>query len=174
MTVLMQKPNFLLLDEPTNDLDLFTIQLLEEYLLQFKGSVLVVSHDRFFIDKVVDHLLLFKENGEISDFPGNYSTYRESLEKQTQPKEVKEPLKKAAQTVEATKKKGLSYKEQQLFTKTEQEIKDLEQEKKDLELSLESGILGQDDLVQKSQRIGEVLALLNEKEMIWLELSEKM
>ena len=174
MTVLMQKPNFLLLDEPTNDLDLFTIQLLEEYLLHFKGSVLVVSHDRFFIDKVVDHLLLFKENGEISDFPGNYSTYRESLEKQTQPKEVKEPLKKAAQTVEATKKKGLSYKEQQLFTKTEQEIKDLEQEKKDLELSLESGILGQDDLVQKSQRIGEVLALLNEKEMIWLELSEKM
>ncbi len=174
MTVLMQKPNFLLLDEPTNDLDLFTIQLLEEYLLHFKGSVLVVSHDRFFIDKVVDHLLLFKENGEISDFPGNYSAYREYLEKQTQPKEVKEPLKKAAQTIEATKKKGLSYKEQQLFTKTEQEIKDLEQEKKDLELSLESGILGQDDLVQKSQRIGEVFALLNEKEMIWLELSEKM
>lgn len=175
MMVLMQKPNFLLLDEPTNDLDLFTIQLLEEYLLHFKGSVLVVSHDRFFIDKVVDHLLLFKENGEISDFPGNYSTYREYLEKQTQPpKEVKEPLKKPVQTVEATKKKGLSYKEQQLFTKTEQEIKDLEQEKKDLELSLEFGILGQDDLVQKSQRIGEVLALLNEKEMIWLELSEKM
>ncbi len=174
MTVLMQKPNFLLLDEPTNDLDLFTIQLLEEYLLHFKGCVLVVSHDRFFIDKVAEHLLLFKPNGEVSEFPGNYTVYREYLEKQTQPKEVKEPLKKAAQTVEANKKKGLSYKEQQLFTKTEQEIKDLEQEKKDLELSLESGILGQEDLVQKSQRIGEVLALLNEKEMIWLELSEKI
>lgn len=173
MTVLMQKPNFLLLDEPTNDLDLHTIQLLEEYLLHFKGCVLVVSHDRFFIDKVAEHLLLFNAKGEVCEFPGNYSRYRESLEKQAQIKEVKEPIKKAALAVEPTKKKGLSYKEQQLFIKTEQEIKELEQERKDLELSLSLGELSQEKLVQKSQRIGEVIALLNEKEMIWLELSEK-
>ncbi len=176
MTVLMQKPNFLILDEPTNDLDLFTIQLLEEYLLNFKGCVLVVSHDRFFIDKVAEHLLVFKGNGVVGEFPGNYSVFKEYEEKRLAEQEkAKIPQEKIdARSSEPRKKKGLSFKEQQLFKQTEREIAELEQEKKDLELYLSSGTLGQNELLEKSNRIGEVLALLDEKELIWLELSEKM
>lgn len=175
MTVLMQKPNFLILDEPTNDLDLFTIQLLEEYLLNFKGCVLVVSHDRFFIDKIAEHLLIFKGNGEVGEFPGNYSVFREyelkRLVEQEKTKDFKEKV--VERTAEPRKKKGLSFKEQQLFKQTEQEITDLTNEKKELETLLSSGNLDSDELMEKSQRIGEVIALLDEKEMIWLELSEK-
>ena len=176
MTVLMQKPNFLILDEPTNDLDLYTIQQLEEYLLNFKGCVLVVSHDRFFIDKVADHLLVFRGNGEVGEFPGNYSVYREVEErKQAEQEKLKQPKEKVERPqVEPRKKKGLSFKEKQLFEQVEREIADLEREKKELETLLSSGTLEQNDLMEKSQRIGEVISLLDEKELIWLELSEKM
>lgn len=176
MTVLMQKPNFLILDEPTNDLDLYTIQLLEEYLLNFKGCVLVVSHDRFFIDKVAEHLLVFKGNGEVSEFPGNYSVFREHETKRlAELEKLKVPQEKVAEKKsEPRKKKGLSFKEQLLFKQTEQEISELEKEKQELELYLSSGTLDPKELMEKSNRIGEVIALLDEKEMIWLELSEKM
>ena len=176
MTVLMQKPNFLILDEPTNDLDLYTIQQLEEYLLNFKGCVLVVSHDRFFIDKVADHLLVFRGNGEVGEFPGNYSVYREVEErKQAEQEKLKVPKEKVERPQsEPRKKKGLSFKEKQLFEQVEREIGDLEREKKELESLLSSGTLEQNELMEKSQRIGEVISLLDEKELIWLELSEKM
>ncbi|MCQ2958742.1 MAG: ABC-F family ATP-binding cassette domain-containing protein [Bacteroidales bacterium] len=175
MTVLMQKPNFLILDEPTNDLDLYTIQMLEEYLLNFKGCVLVVSHDRFFIDKVAEHLLVFKGDGEVKEFPGNYSVFRESEEKRkAELEKTKEIKEKIVDKPEPRKKKGLSFKEQQLFKQIEKEISDLEQEKKELELYLSSGALEQKELMEKSNRIGTVISLLDEKELIWLELSEKM
>lgn len=175
MTILMQKPNFLILDEPTNDLDLFTIQMLEEYVLQFQGCVLVVSHDRFFIDKIAEHLLVFEGNGVVSDFPGNYSVFRETMEnkQKEQEKSVVKEKTTPVQT-EPKKRKGLSFKEQQIFKQLEQDIASLEQEKKELEDILSSGGLEQSDLLQKSQRIGEVIALLDEKELAWLELSEKM
>ncbi len=174
MTVLMQKPNFLILDEPTNDLDLFTIQMLEEYLLNFQGCVLVVSHDRFFIDKIAEHLLVFKGNGEVSDFPGNYSIFREKENAKEKEQQEKETPKQVSTSKEPRQRKRLSFKEQQLFDKTEKEIQELEQEKADLELYLSSGTLTPEDLRIKSERIGEIIALLDEKEMIWLELSEKM
>lgn len=175
MTVLMQKPNFLILDEPTNDLDLFTIQMLEEYLLNFKGCVLVVSHDRFFIDKVADHLLIFKGNGEVCEFPGNYSVFREHDLQQvaSQEKTNVVVVEKIVERAEPRKKKGLTYKEQQLFNQVEQEISDLEKEKQEIESLMSSGTLDSKDLLEKSQRIGEIISLLDEKEMIWLELSEK-
>lgn len=176
MTVLMQKPNFLILDEPTNDLDLFTIQMLEEYLLNFKGCVLVVSHDRFFIDKVADHLLIFNDNGGVSEFPGNYSVFREKelqrLVNIEKPKD--ETIPNVVNRPEPRKKKGLSFKEQQLFKQVEKEIEELETEKCEIERLLSSGTLESKDLLEKSQRIGEIISLLDEKEMIWLELSEKM
>lgn len=175
MTVLMQKPNFLILDEPTNDLDLFTIQMLEEYLLNFKGCVLVVSHDRFFIDKVAEHLLIFKGNGEVCEFPGNYSVFREHELQNiaNQEKISSTPSEKKVEHTEPRKKKGLSYKEQQLLIQVEKEISDLESEKQEIETLLSSGTLETKDLLEKSQRIGEIISLLEEKEMIWLELSEK-
>lgn len=174
MTVLMQKPNFLILDEPTNDLDLFTIQLLEEYLLNFKGCVLVVSHDRFFIDKVAEHLLIFKGNGVVGEFPGNYSVFREYEKKRLAEQEKTEVKEKVVFQKEPRKKKGLSYKEEQLLKKTEQEISQLTQEKQDLEAQFSSGTLSQTELMEKSQRMGEIISLLDEKEMIWLELNEKI
>ena len=174
MTVLMQKPNFLILDEPTNDLDLFTIQLLEEYLLNFKGCVLVVSHDRFFIDKVADHLLIFKGNGEVGEFPGNYSVFREYEKKRLAEQEKTEEKEKVVLQKEPRKKKGLSYKEEQLLKQTEQEISQLSQEKQELEALFSSGTLSQTELMEKSQRMGEIISLLDEKEMTWLELNEKM
>lgn len=174
MTVLMQKPNFLILDEPTNDLDLFTIQLLEEYLLNFQGCVLVVSHDRFFIDKIAEHLLVFKGNGEVHDFPGNYSIFKEKEDEKEKIQQEKETPKQSTNTKEPRQRKRLTFKEQQLFEKTEKEIQELEQEKAELELYLSSGTLNPEELRQKSERIGQIIALLDEKEMIWLELSEKM
>jgi ATP-binding cassette subfamily F protein uup len=174
MTVLMQKPNFLILDEPTNDLDLFTIQLLEEYLLNFKGCVLVVSHDRFFIDKVAEHLLIFKGAGEVGEFPGNYSVFREYEKKRLAEQEKTEEKEKVVLQREPRKKKGLSYKEEQLLKQTEQEISQLSQEKQELEALFASGTLSQTELMEKSQRMGDLLSLLDEKEMIWLELNEKM
>ena len=174
-TVLMRNPNFLILDEPTNDLDIVTLNVLEEYLQNFKGCVIVVSHDRYFMNKIVDHLLVFHGNADIQDFPGNYSHYREWKEWKEKERREKE---KAAEVVKATVRpakevrKKLSYREQREFESLEEEIISLEAEKKALETALNSGNLPVDELTQQSTRIGELIRMIDEKTMRWLELSE--
>ena len=172
-TVLMKNPNFLVLDEPTNDLDIVTLQILEEYLQDFPGCVIVVSHDRYFMDKVVDHLLVFKGEGEVKDFPGNYTQYREWSA--LQPKESKEVVEtkevKDNRFPKETKKK-LSYKEKREFEQLEQEIAALEEEQRQLEEALCSGTLSVDELTEKSKRLPLLKDELDEKSMRWLELSE--
>ena len=172
-TVLMKNPNFLVLDEPTNDLDIVTLQILEEYLLDFPGCVIVVSHDRYFMDKVVDHLLVFKGEGEVKDFPGNYTQYREWSA--LQPKESKEVVEtKEVKDNKPPKesKKKLSYKEKREFEQLEQEIAALEEEQRQLEEALCSGTLSVDELTEKSKRLPLLKDELDEKSMRWLELSE--
>ena len=176
-TVLMKNPNFLVLDEPTNDLDIVTLQILEEYLQDFPGCVIVVSHDRYFMDKVVDHLLVFKGAGEIKDFPGNYTQYREW--NALQPKDSKE-----TKTTEDNKedkeyrnqnretKTKLSYKEKREFEQLEKEIEALEEEQRQLEAALCSGTLSVEELTEKSKRLPQLKDELDEKSMRWLELSE--
>lgn len=180
-TVLMRNPNFLVLDEPTNDLDIVTLNVLEEYLRSFKGCVIVVSHDRYFMDKVVDHLLVFYGNAEIKDFPGNYTRFREWKETQDQvAKEVEAARQiKSAPVVEKTagrpekeQKKKLSFKERKEFEALEADIQALETEKAELEAAMCSGTLGNEDLQAKSQRISKVIEEIDEKTMRWLELSE--
>ena len=172
-TVLMKNPNFLVLDEPTNDLDIVTLQILEEYLQDFPGCVIVVSHDRYFMDKVVDHLLVFKGEGEVKDFPGNYTQYREWSA--LQPRESKEVVEtkevKDNRPPKETKKK-LSYKEKREFEQLEQEIAALEEEQRQLEEALCSGTLSVDELTEKSRRLPLLKDELDEKSMRWLELSE--
>ena len=172
-TVLMKNPNFLVLDEPTNDLDIVTLQILEEYLQDFPGCVIVVSHDRYFMDKVVDHLLVFKGEGEIKDFPGNYTQYREW--NALQPRESKEVAEtkevKDNRPAKETKKK-LSYKEKRELEQLEQEIAALEEEQRQLEEALCSGTLSVDELTEKSKRLPLLKDELDEKSMRWLELSE--
>ena len=172
-TVLMKNPNFLVLDEPTNDLDIVTLQILEEYLQDFPGCVIVVSHDRYFMDKVVDHLLVFKGEGEVKDFPGNYTQYREWSA--LQPRESKEVVEtkevKDNRPPKETKKK-LSYKEKREFEQLEQEIAALEEEQRQLEEALCSGTLSVDELTEKSKRLPLLKDELDEKSMRWLELSE--
>lgn len=171
-TILMQKPNFLVLDEPTNDLDISTLNILEEYLRQFNGCLIVVSHDRFFMNKIVDHLLVFEGNGKIKDFPGNYSDY--CLWKEAQNVEVSETSVKKERIVSSlpNAKKKLSFKEKQEFEALEKEIENLEQEKSLIEKELASGALSNDDLTIKSIRFGEITQLIDEKTTRWLELSE--
>ena len=174
-TVLMKKPNFLVLDEPTNDLDIVTLQILEEYLQDFPGCVIVVSHDRYFMDKVVDHLLVFKGNGDIQDFPGNYTQYRQWTQLQpNEPKEKKEPKaennKPARES--APQRRKLSFKEKREFEQLEKEIERLENEKRELEEALCSGTLSVEDLTAKSKRLPQLTDELDEKSMRWLELSE--
>ena len=179
-TVLMRNPNFLVLDEPTNDLDIVTLNVLEEYLRNFKGCVIVVSHDRYFMDKVVDHLLVFKGNADIQDFPGNYTQYREWKEIQSQNAKAEEsakqklnpPTEKVARSSGVEQKKKLSFNERREFEALEAEISSLETEKSSLETALSSGSLSNDDLMAKSQRIAELLDEIDEKTMRWLELSE--
>ncbi|HBO26591.1 ABC-F family ATP-binding cassette domain-containing protein [Culturomica sp.] len=176
LTVLMSNPNFLILDEPTNDLDIITLNVLEDYLQSFKGCLLIVSHDRFFVDKVVDRVFAFEGNGKIKDFPGNYTIYKnhkeeEEEEKQRAKKQTpKEP--KSAPSDNLSKKRKLSFKEQQEMLRLEQEIESLTNEKTEIESALSSGSLSTEELVRKSERISEVIALLDKKEMRWLELSE--
>ena len=176
-TVLMKNPNFLVLDEPTNDLDIVTLQILEEYLQDFPGCVIVVSHDRYFMDKVVDHLLVFKGNGEIKDFPGNYTQYREwislqSTESRKETKEVKEPKDfKDNREVKEGRRKFL-YKEKREFEQLEKEIAALEEEQRQLEAALCSGSLTVEELTEKSKRLPVLKDELDEKSMRWLELSE--
>lgn len=172
-TVLMRNPNFLVLDEPTNDLDIVTLQVLEEYLQNFKGCVIVVSHDRYFMDKVVDHLLVFKGQGDIRNFPGNYSNYREwKLAKAEHDKEAAKPKEEKTQKVRMNDKRKLTYKEKQEFEQLEKDIAGLEAEKKGIEEALCSGTLSVEELTEKSKRLPELENELDEKTMRWLELSE--
>lgn len=178
-TVLMRNPNFLVLDEPTNDLDIVTLNVLEEYLRSFKGCVIVVSHDRYFMDKVVDHLLVFRGNAELKDFPGNYTQYRlwkEQEDRQTRIAEPDRQQKTVPSSVRPAKtqeqKKRLSFKEKREFEELEAAIPELEAEKAMLEAEMSSGTLSTDDLLAKSDRISQVIELIDEKTMRWLELSE--
>ena len=176
-TVLMKNPNFLVLDEPTNDLDIVTLQILEEYLQDFPGCVIVVSHDRYFMDKVVDHLLVFKGDGEIKDFPGNYTQYREwqSLQprESSQTKDVA-PAKESRQNREAQPfgKRKMTYKEKREFEQLEKDIEKLESEQQSIEEALCSGTLSVEELTEKSKRLPLLKDELDEKSMRWLELSE--
>ena len=186
-TVLMRNPNFLVLDEPTNDLDIQTLQVLEEYLQDFAGCVIVVSHDRYFMDKVVDHLLVFKGEGEIQDFPGNYTQYREWSRMQTKDEaEQAKPAKNGNATAESDgagtakrdanfeNKRKMSYKEKREYEQLTQEIDALTEEQKKLEEELCSGNLSVEELTEKSKRLPEIKDELDEKEMRWLELAEML
>ena len=173
-TVLMKNPNFLVLDEPTNDLDIVTMQILEEYLQDFPGCVIVVSHDRYFMDKIVDHLLVFKGQGEVKDFPGNYSQYREwqALEDGKTEKAVRESRGKSAKPVHHDDRRRMTFKEKQEFERLEREIEQLEEERRQLEEALCSGTLSVAELTEKSKRLPVLQEELDEKSMRWLELSE--
>ena len=171
-TVLMANPNFLVLDEPTNDLDIETLQVLEEYLRDFKGCVIVVSHDRYFMDKVVDHIFVFNGNGDIKDFPGNYTDYRDWREEE---KANAKPVEKSAQqkvTYRTETKRKLTFKERKEYEALEPEIMALEEEKAMLEQEMSSGTLDTATLLAKSQRIQVVMELIDEKTNRWVELSE--
>ena len=179
LTVLMQNPNLLILDEPTNDLDILTLNVLEEYLMAFKGSLLIVSHDRYFLDKTVDHLFIFREGGAVKDFVGQYSEYREYIKEQET--EEARIAKIAAEKAQKNKpqsapttpsRKKLSYKEQRELEELEKLLPQLEQEKSDLEAQLSSGALSHEALAANAARIGELIEEIAEKEMRWLELSE--
>ena len=185
-TVLMRNPNFLVLDEPTNDLDIQTLQVLEEYLADFPGCLIVVSHDRYFIDKTVDHLLVFQGNGNIKDFPGNYTQYRQwSQAKEAEERQTEKQQRKAAapqattqQQRQATSgnttpdgKRKLSYKEKRLMEQLEKDIALLEEEKRQLEEALSSGNLSAEEITKASQRYAQICPELDEKEMQWLELA---
>ena len=175
-TVLMRNPNFLVLDEPTNDLDIQTLEVLEEYLQDYPGCVIIVSHDRFFMDKIVDHLLVFNGEGVIKDFPGNYTQYREweSLKpKETQnDKKLADTEKKEKREFVGEQRRKKTYKEKCEFEQLEKDIAKLEQEQKEIEEALCSGTLSIDELTEKSKRLPEIKDALEEKEMRWLELSE--
>ena len=181
-TVLMRSPNFIILDEPTNDLDIATLNVLEDYLINFKGCVIVVSHDRFFMDKVVDHLLVFQGNCKIKDFPGNYTDYRQWKElKEEEERELAEATKKANQLAKPTStqpknntegKRKLTFNEKREYEQLTKDIELLETEKAGLEASLASGTLNNDEIMTKSQRFQEVTNLLDEKELRWLELDD--
>lgn len=178
LTVLMQNPNVLILDEPTNDLDILTLNVLEEYLKGFAGSVIIVSHDRFFLDKIADHLFVFEGEGYVKDFVGSYSDYREYIrekekQKRAQEREQLQKENRGKENVNAApKKKKLSYKEQRELEQLELDIEELEKEKGELEQKLSGGEISVKDLEDASVRIGEVMALLDEKEMRWLELND--
>ncbi len=171
-TILMRNPNFLILDEPTNDLDIMTLNVLEDYLKSFTGCTIVVSHDRFFMDKIVDHLFVFDGDGIIKDFPGNYSDYRDWAEERTKTEQNAVKTEKPVREKPVSEKKKLSFKEKKELEELEQEITSFEKEKKILEEELNSGLLASDDLVKKSLRHGIITSQLEEKEMRWLELSE--
>ena len=187
LTILMQQPNLLILDEPTNDLDIVTLNILEEYLKEFNGSLIIVSHDRHFLDKLVDHLFIFCGDGVVKDFIGSYSEYREYIkeyeaeqksaaraeEKAAKEKAAKEAAKAAPQEAPAKKKK-LTYKEQREFEQLEKDIESLAAEKAELEEKLSSGTLPFDQLQAASERVGQIIEAIDEKELRWLELSENL
>jgi ATP-binding cassette subfamily F protein uup len=169
LMVLIKNPNFLILDEPTNDLDLFTLNKLEDFLQSYGGCLVIVSHDRYFMDKLVDHYFTFEGNGLIKDHNGTYSEYREKTNKQKEPITTKEPKIDKPKTKNKT---SLSYKERQEYNGLETEIEGLESEKKELENFLNSGITDYEVLREKGERIQEVIDAIDEKTMRWLELDE--
>lgn len=171
-TVLMKNPNFLVLDEPTNDLDIMTLQVLEEYLADFPGCVIVVSHDRYFMDKVVDHLLVFKGNGEIKDFPGNYTQYRQWAALLPKPTQARQEEKGNSRSGERERKRRMTFKEKKEFEQLEKDIATLEEEQKTIEEQLCGGTLPVDELTEKSKRLSSLKAELDQKSTRWLELSE--
>ena len=178
-TVLMKNPNFLVLDEPTNDLDIQTLQILEEYLQDFPGCVIVVSHDRYFMDKVVDHLLVFKGEGEIQDFPGNYTQFRDFQKMKSKEEEQQKPSKNSSPTANEPKKdyrnntkRKMSFKEKREYEQLSDKIAQLEEEKQKLEEELCSGNLSVDELTEKSKRLPILKDELDELELRWLELAE--
>lgn len=171
-TVLIQNPNFLILDEPTNDLDIVTLNVLENFLLDYPGCLLVVSHDRYFMDKIVDHLFVFRGEGEIEDFPGNYSDFRIYEDSAEPVKE--EPKEKVNWKQDQPKKAGLSFNEQKEYSKIEREMKDLEYEKKQIEDAFSNGTFSDDELVTKGIELQKIIHTLEEKELRWFELSEKL
>ena len=174
MTVLIKNPNFLILDEPTNDLDIMTLNVLEDYLLSFSGCLIIVSHDRYFMDKVVGQLFVFEGNGIIRNFPGNYTIYRNSVDRQE--KAVKKIEKQASPKKEKPKQeqsKKLSFNEKREFEQLEVEIETLTTEKEEIEVAMSSGSLSNDELMEKASRIEKVIELIDEKEFRWLELSER-
>ena len=187
LTILMQQPNLLILDEPTNDLDIVTLNILEEYLKEFNGSLIIVSHDRHFLDKLVDHLFIFCGDGVVKDFIGSYSEYREYIkeyeaeqrsaaraeEKAAKEKAAKEAAKSAPQEAPAKKKK-LTFKEQREFEQLEKDLESLAAEKAELEAQLSSGTLPFDQLQATSERVGQIIEAIDEKEFRWLELSENL
>ena len=178
LSVLMQNPNFLILDEPTNDLDLLTLNVLEDFLLAFKGCLIIVTHDRYFMDKLVEHVFVFQGNGKIRDFPGNYTQYREQRQleikedRERKDAEKAESQAKVAEVKKAKTKTKLSYNEKREFERLEQEIEDLETEKETLENQLNEGKGSHDDLMTWATRLGEIVAAIDEKSDRWLELSE--
>ncbi|WP_299334764.1 ABC-F family ATP-binding cassette domain-containing protein [uncultured Psychroserpens sp.] len=173
-TVLIQNPNFLILDEPTNDLDIVTLNILEEFLLDFPGCLLVVSHDRYFMDKIVDHLFVFKGNGEVQDFPGNYSDYREyDASQPPETKAEKSNIEVSEQKEDQNKANKLSYNEQKEYKNLESKIRSLELDKKALEEKFNDTSLSQDQINDLSQQLQVIIEDIEEKEMRWFELSEK-
>lgn len=173
LTVLMHNPNFLILDEPTNDLDILTLNILEEYLKDFSGCLIVVSHDRYFMDKLVDHLFVFEGNGKIKDFPGNYTQYRNKrLEAEQQKKKEQKPAGKKPKPKEDTKKKKLTYKEKLEFESLEKEIESLEIRKNEIESELSTGQLSGEELIHKSKELHDLLEEIERKSNRWLELAE--
>ena len=176
LTVLMRNPNMLILDEPTNDLDIMTLNVLEEYLMEFKGSLLVVSHDRYFLDKCVDHLFVFEGGGKIKDFVGQYSEYREYMQEVEQQRREAErsstPAKPQQQRSHDTSKRKLSFKEQKELEQIEIDLATLTAERSELEMKLSSGALGFEQLQEVSKRIELIIDSIDEKEMRWLELNE--
>ncbi len=173
LSVLMKNPNFLILDEPTNDLDIMTLAVLEDYLLKFTGTVLFVSHDRFFIDAVADMLFVFEGNGKIKKFPGNYSDYHRYISEKNSKKTDVE-IKKVKKKVKSSKPDKLTYKEKTEFENLEKELEILNKEKEEIETYLQSGNYENDELEKKSKRLPELMNIIDEKEMRWLELSEKV
>lgn len=178
MSILFLNPNFLILDEPTNDLDLQTLRTLEEFLLDFPGCILIVSHDRYFMDRLVDHLFAFEGDGVIRDFPGNYTQYRAQVKANTlasvpQPKteavEVKQPEPKPV-----TGQQKLSFKEKMELETLEKEMPSLQKEKENQEQQMGEGKMGFEELQKAAERVSEIIALLDTKEMRWLELSERI
>jgi ATP-binding cassette subfamily F protein uup len=182
-TVLMQNPNFLILDEPTNDLDIITLNILEDYLKSFDGCVVIVSHDRFFTDKIVDHLFVFEGNGKVTDFPGNYTIYRNNVLAEQEQEKIQNKVQSTVQNGNLTKetkkdqnitgvKRKLTFNEKREFELLESEIENLENNRSELEKILNSGTLAHDELFQKSEELVKIKQQLDKKELRWLELSE--
>jgi ATP-binding cassette subfamily F protein uup len=171
-TVLMKNPNFLILDEPTNDLDIVTLQILEEYLQDFAGCVIVVSHDRYFMDKIVDHLLVFEGNGSVKDFPGNYTQYRQWQSMQPKASNTTTTTSNVKKEYRHDTRRRMSFKEKMEFEQLTKEIEQLETEQKQIEDALCSGMLSIEELTEKSKRLPVLKDELDEKSLRWLELSE--